>query len=126
MDALVNIVGLLVDTTDKVAHNLLQSGDRWEVHEQCDETANVTFLDGEVDIQKQHQIGFGVGRAYVKKRSTVAPYNRGKRHSHGAAQNVSDRGQTRVQDNVAGLRESLLFQIDDIFKRMFPLPRSRG
>src|SRR6478609_2037911 len=53
-DALSNMTGgLLFDTTDEIVHNAFQSGDRWQVHEQRNETLNVAFLDIEIDIQKQ-------------------------------------------------------------------------
>jgi hypothetical protein len=41
------------DLVDKVAHNLLQSRDRRQVHEQGDEAVNVAILDGEVDVEEQ-------------------------------------------------------------------------
>ena len=80
------------DAVDKVAHNVLQCGYRGQAHEQGDKAANITILDREVDVKKQHESIVAL-LANVEQRIAVSSNDRGKRHPHRTTQHVRDRGQ---------------------------------
>ena len=99
----------------KSADDVLQRGDRGQVHEQGDEAANVAIFDHEVDVKEQDQVvGLRAAGLNIKQRRAIAANNGGQRHPHRATQDIRDRGQACVQDDISGLRESLLLQIDYI------------
>src|SRR5580698_6094118 len=119
-DALSNMAGgLLFDTTDEIVHNFLEGSDRWQIHEQRNETMNVAFLDIEIDVQEQDKLCSRTRLIDIKQLGSIASNDRRQRHSHGPVQDIRDRCQAAVQDDVAGFRQRFLLQVDDIFQGMF-------
>src|ERR1700733_1400955 len=118
-DALSNMAGgLLFDTTDEIVHDVLERGDRRQIHQKRNETMNVAFLDIEIDIQEQDKLPSRTRLIDLKQLGSVASNDGRQRHSHGPVQNIRDRCQTAVQDDVAGLSQRFLLQIDDVFQGM--------
>src|SRR5215204_4728590 len=84
---------LSFDLMDEVVHDGLQRHDRWQVHDQGYEAVNVAILDGEIDVQEQHQISACAIGLDPEQHVAVASNDGGERHSHGAMQHVRDRRQ---------------------------------
>src|SRR5580698_4948772 len=119
-DALSNMAGgLLFDTTDEIVHDALEGGDRRQIHEERNETMNVAFLDIEIDIQEQDKLPSRTRLIDLKQPGSIAPNDGRQRHSHGPVQNIRYRCQAAIQNDVAGLGQRFLLQIDDILQGMF-------
>src|SRR5690348_4027851 len=77
LDVSANIAGLFVDASDEVLHDFLQSSDRWQVHQQCNEPANVPLLDRKIDVEKQHKVVPRRSSLEFEHFRTVTPNHRG-------------------------------------------------
>src|SRR3954471_8474332 len=109
---------LSFDCIDEFAHDLLQRHNRRQVHEQGDEALDVTLPDREIDVEEQNQAVVQPFRPTVEQRRAVSAHNGGKRHPHGATQGVGNRGQASVQNDIPGLRQGFLLEVDDVLERV--------